>query len=1007
MASIERTAYPRFRHEPNARELQDLFTPAQEEIQFARALVRSSDEHFLAAVLLLKCLQYFGCFPELSEIPNAIVNHVRICLRLPQDAKPAYDQTRTMRRHQTAIRDHLQLKPRHSREARKIAVRTVFDAAQVIVNPADLINVAVEHLRADQCELPSFSTLDRMVNRIRTVVHRHVFSQAMRKLSPEDVARLDGLLKTTEVVQRHTSFQEIKEAPKKPSLTHLDAVLGHLTWLESLGDVDSPLSGIPPALLQHFATEAKALHAGELREVQAPKRYMLLLCLIHRMRVRTRDDAAEMFVKRMDKIHRQARERLLEIQARQREKTENLVAALAGVIGAVRSDDSSDSKVQRIDQVFAERGGIERLQEDCEAVRAWSNNNYLPLLGRPYKRYRYLLFRLIGALQFVSTTQERALLDALAIVRANQNRRAEWIPTEDVDFSFVGERRWNDVVLRVRNGKREMHRRQFEICVFTHLALELRTCDMAVPGSEQYADYREQLLPWAECEPLVESYCKKLGLPGTADEFVQQLRTELESTAAEVDAGFPSNTAVSINKDGAPVLKRPAANKPPASATELEAALHTFLPERSLLDMVWLTNAATRFTRHFGPISGLDAKLDQLAEKYCAAVFAMGSGMGVTQGARHMHGLVTAPTLALINRRHVTTDKLDAAHQDILDAYNQFELPRCWGSGKTAAFDGSLFELSEQNLLADLHFRYRLKGVVAFQVVSDLYIALFTHFIPPGVWEAIYIIEALMKNRSNIQPDTVFADTQGQSTPVFAFTYLLGIKLMPRIRNWKDLSFFRPSKNVHYTHIDGLFKDPVAWEMIRTHWRDLMQVALSIYTGRISSPILLRKLSHYSRKNRLYQAAQELGRVQRTIYLLRWISDMSLRSGVTAGTNSVEGYHALTKWLQFGVEGVIQENDPDEQQKRVRYLGLLASALIYWNVVEISRALGELGSQGYPVNKADLAYLSPYITRHIKRFGDYTIHTDLAPGPIHHELSLTRKSPGRAVQQALPFAVEA
>lgn len=375
MASIERTVYPRFRHEPNARELQDLFTPTQDEIGFARSLVRDSNEHFFAAVLLLKCLQYLGYFPELSAIPTAIVNHVRICLRLSPATTPAYDQTRTMRRHQTAIREYLQLKPRHSRESRKIAVRAVFEAAQVVVNPADLINVAVEQLRLEQCELPNFSTLDRMVNRVRAVVHRHVFAEVLRKLNPEDIARLDGLLKTTEVVHRHTSFQEIKESPKKPSLTHLDAILDHLTWLGTLGDVDSPLSGIPPALLQHFATEAKALHAGELREVQAPKRYTLLLCLIHRMRIRTRDDAAEMFVKRMDKIHRQARERLLEIQARQREKTENLVTALAGVIEAVRRDDSSDSKVERIGQVFAECGGIERLQEDCEAVQAWSNNN--------------------------------------------------------------------------------------------------------------------------------------------------------------------------------------------------------------------------------------------------------------------------------------------------------------------------------------------------------------------------------------------------------------------------------------------------------------------------------------------------------------------------------------------------------------------------------------------------------------------------------------------------------
>ena len=130
MVSIERTAYPRFRHEPNARELQDVFTPAQDEIGLAWSLVRENNEHFFAAVLLLKGLQYLGYFPDLSAIPTAIVNHVRICLRLSPDTTPGYDQTRTMRRHQTAIREYLQLKPRHSREARMTAVRAVFEAAQ-------------------------------------------------------------------------------------------------------------------------------------------------------------------------------------------------------------------------------------------------------------------------------------------------------------------------------------------------------------------------------------------------------------------------------------------------------------------------------------------------------------------------------------------------------------------------------------------------------------------------------------------------------------------------------------------------------------------------------------------------------------------------------------------------------------------------------------------------------------------------------------------------------------
>ena len=58
-------------------------------------------------------------------------------------------------------------------------------------------------------------------------------------------------------------------------------------------------------------------------------------------------------------------------------------------------------------------------------------------------------------------------------------------------------------------------------------------------------------------------------------------------------------------------------------------------------------------------------------------------------------------------------------------------------------------------------------------------------------WEAVYIIDGLLKNKSDIQPDTLHADTQGQSTPVFALAHLLGINLMPRIRNWKDFKILQ------------------------------------------------------------------------------------------------------------------------------------------------------------------------------------------------------------------------
>ena len=87
-----------------------------------------------------------------------------------------------------------------------------------------------------------------------------------------------------------------------------------------------------------------------------------------------------------------------------------------------------------------------------------------------------------------------------------------------------------------------------------------------------------------------------------------------------------------------------------------------------------------------------------------------------------------------------------------------------------------------------------------------------------------------------------------------------------------------------------LFGDVINWELIKTHWQDLMRVVLSIRAGKLMPSTILRKLGTYSRKNRLYQAFRELGRVVRTMFLLQYISDMGLRRQITSCTNIVEAY---------------------------------------------------------------------------------------------------------------------
>ena len=66
---------------------------------------------------------------------------------------------------------------------------------------------------------------------------------------------------------------------------------------------------------------------------------------------------------------------------------------------------------------------------------------------------------------------------------------------------------------------------------------------------------------------------------------------------------------------------------------------------------------------------------------------------------------------------------------------------------------------------------------------------------------------------------------------------------MPRIRNWKDLKLFRPSREARYLHLDELFSEPINWELIQTHLADLLRVTLSIKAGR---PVCLHWMRQFA-----------------------------------------------------------------------------------------------------------------------------------------------------------------
>lgn len=982
MTAIERTAYPRFKQSFTQAELDEFYTLTEGETAFVLANAAGRRQQ-LALAILLKGFQKLGYLPQMGDIPDPVKRHIAGQLSTTWDNKKLPDSTR--KRYRRAIQTYLDVQS-YGQDGAQVVTEIVRQSAQTMSDPADLINVAIEQLVRHRFELPAYQTLDRLVNHLRHQVHLTLYAQVTEQLTAEQKEMLDGLLVRGEQETRH-AFTRLKLLPARASLRWVRQWAEHLEWLEKILNPQPFLAGLTSTKIEQFAAQAYQMEISDIRGVKTDaKRYTLLLCLLHRMQVRTRDQLVTMYLKRVRRLHRQAKERLAEIQEQQQVLSETMISAFADVVqqtdeteklAEAERDAALGQQVRRIVQA---NGGTEKLQADCELLLAYQNDNYLPLLPRFYRSQRATLFRLTQRLSIRAATQNRELIAALAFIQENRPGRGSHLPA-DVSLGFAS-LRWQNWVQEKVDGELRLNRHRLEICVFTHLSDGLRSGDLFVEGTETYADYRSQLLAWSECQSLLEGYCQAVGLATSAADCVQTLRQRFIELAKRVDVAQSEESDLYFDAVGKPHLRQLERLPAPEKAAELEKIMLSRLPERHLLELLANVQHWVQYTRHFGPPSGADPKLKEPLARYLLTVFGYGCNLGPAQTARHARRLASERVIGRINAQHITTDKLDAAIRDVINEYARFRLPFIWGSGKAAIADGTHYELYENNLLGEQHIRYGGYGGIAYHHISDTYVALFSRFIACGVWEAVYILDGLLANQSVLQPDTVHADTHGQSEVVFGLAHLLGIQLMPRMRNWNKVTMYRPDKTTPFEHIGTWFGHSVNWALIEEQWQDLMQVVLSIHKGKVLPSWLLQKLNTDNPKNKLYLAFRELGCVIRSMFLLEYVSNAPLRREIRAATTKIEAYHSFSDWIGFGGDSVLKSRDPVEYEKRIKYKDLIANAIMLQNVVDMTEVLHAMAQEGHEVTLDVIATFSPYLVEHIKRFGEYVIDTETVPPPL-------------------------
>jgi hypothetical protein len=386
MASIERTAYPRFRRLVTARELASL-SPSGDDVVWAREHTRSG-ENLLSLVLSLVCFGRLGYFPRPGEVPVAVVEHVRRELGLPEGTS-AWCEARNVKAQRQLVRGRLGV-VHDPQRARAVAVDGIRSAAEVMNDPSDLINVALEMLVKASLELPAFSTVDEIASRVRGEVNTGMFERVAGRIGLPDRVGLENLL---EVVGPGptTAYNRLKQPAGRASWSGFREQVEHLRWVDSLGDTGVWLEGIAEAKIADFAGEAMAADAAVMRDVAPLKRIALLACMVHVARTRARDDLAEMFCKRMASVTKLAQAELAEIREREAEISERLIISYRGVLGCLdpRSSETADAAaaLRRARRIVEDAGGFEAQLAEIEAVSAHHANNYMPLVAK-HRRVR-------------------------------------------------------------------------------------------------------------------------------------------------------------------------------------------------------------------------------------------------------------------------------------------------------------------------------------------------------------------------------------------------------------------------------------------------------------------------------------------------------------------------------------------------------------------------------------------------------------------------------------------
>ena len=997
MTAIHETAYPRLKPNPTEAELQQNFTPTKVEIGFMDQHTRINSLHTRFGFMLsLKCHQCLGYHLPLNTVPKAIVEFVasRMNISAYKSKLKAYMKSKRRKHHRALICKFLEIS--QSRQQRKAIIkRAAIKSATTKDSVADIINDIIEELVKERFELPSFNTLNRAARAARALVSSKLYEAISCQLTDDirDVFETLFLTEQNTFAGFSSGWEYLKQEVKKPTSQNIRAFTDYLEQLriwKAKNAID--LSDIPEHRLEQYVAEAMALDIADMRKIKESKRYALTAILLYHQYAKSLDSIVLVLTRWLRRMHVDAKLALDKHHNDNRRTTDELIGDLKKVLLAAKQNSTDiQERLSIIEDSLP--SNIDASIEACDQHLQYADDNYLPFLLKLYSNSkRHTIFRLLKQITVCSASKNKLIEEAVEAVLFYQGSRSDQVDLclyDLNDFNWLDDQWFEHVTGSPNRSEVTMivNKRYFELAVFNLIMNEVGCADAFVVDSYANDDPNKQLITWETFFQELEPYSALIGKPAKPREFVEQLQKEHSLAARQANQGFSKNEQLSII-NGEPIVKR---EKSKSLTQAQEKFSHTVASKMPLTDIVSVLMDVERWlnlSRPLNALSGHDAKIRDYDLRFVATCFAYGCNVGPTQAERCLKKY-SRKQIAWIFNHHMTEKRLNKINEAILKSYQKFELPYIWGNGESASVDGTYWDMYTNNLLAEHHIRYGKYGGVGYYHVSDQYIALFGNFIPCGVYEATYIFDGIYALDEELRPETIHGDSHAQNEVVFGFAYLLAITLMPRIRSFKHLKFYRPAgiNNREYQHIHELFTtNEPNWKLIESMYHDMLRVVMSIQNGKIKASIILKKLCSKSKKNKLHQAFRELGRVVRTTFLLNYISDVELRRKIQAATCKSEEFNDFVDWITFGKDSTIQENKGLGQRKFIALSTMVANAMMFHTVANMTEALNDISNQGLSFTRDELSVLSAYFRENVNRYGAFDLSRPEKTRPLNFNI---------------------